>query len=79
MLIEDLFWGWKSDKNKYHWSSWRNLSNPIDEGGVGMKNLKDVCLDFQNKQWWNFRDKHTLWVEFIKDKYCQRSNPNTKT
>ncbi len=43
-----------------------------------MKNLKDLCLAFQHKQWWNIRSKHTLWGGFIKAKYCQRSNPKCK-
>lgn len=49
MLIPDYFWLWKSDKKKYHWASWKNLNFPFEEGGVGMKNVKDVGLDFQYK------------------------------
>ena len=51
MLMADFFWGWNSDRKKYHWASWRNLSFPYDKGGVGMRNLKDVCKAFQFKQW----------------------------
>jgi len=43
-----------------------------------MRNLKDVCMAFQYKQWWIFRSKHTLWGDFLKAKYCQRSNPISK-
>ncbi|XP_015159877.1 uncharacterized protein [Solanum tuberosum] len=77
-LMADFFWGWKNDRKKYHWSSWKNLSFPYEEGGVGMRNLKDVCMAFQYKQWWIFRSKHTLWGEFLRAKYCQRSNPISK-
>ncbi|KAG5590385.1 hypothetical protein H5410_040899 [Solanum commersonii] len=48
---------------------------PYDEGGISVRNLKDVCIAFQYKQWWIFRSKHTLWGDFLKAKYCQRSNP----
>lgn len=34
-----------------------------------MKNVKDVWLTFQYKQWWTFRAKHTLWETL--------SRPNT--
>lgn len=43
-----------------------------------MRNLTDVCLAFPYKQWWTFQSKHTLWGEFLKAKYCQRSNPLCK-
>lgn len=48
---------------------------PYDEGGVGLRNLKDVCMAFRLKQWWIVMTKQTLWGEFLKEKYCQRSNP----
>ncbi|KAK6803132.1 hypothetical protein RDI58_000916 [Solanum bulbocastanum] len=77
-IMADFFWGWRKDKKKYHWSSWRNLSFPYEEGGIGFKVLKDVCQAFQFKQWWTFRSKQTLWGDFLKAKYCQRSNPISK-
>jgi len=40
--------------------------------------MKDVCQAFQFKHWWIFRTKHTLWGEFLRAKYCQRSNPISK-
>ncbi|KAG5580329.1 hypothetical protein H5410_050956 [Solanum commersonii] len=70
--------GWRNERKKYHWESWKNLSFPYDEGGIGMRNLKDVCKAFQYKQWWSFRSKQTLWGDFLRAKYCQRSNPISK-
>ncbi|KAK6791450.1 hypothetical protein RDI58_010531 [Solanum bulbocastanum] len=77
-IMANFFWGWRNDKRKYHWSSWKNLSFPCEEGGIGVKLMKDVCQAFQFKQWWVFRTKQTLWGEFLKAKYCQRSNPISK-
>ena len=57
MLIEKFFAGRRNDTNKYHWASWKNMSFPYDEGGFGMRNIKDVCMAFQYKQWWNFSTK----------------------
>ncbi|KAG5606145.1 hypothetical protein H5410_027637 [Solanum commersonii] len=76
--MADFFWGWKNDRKQYHWSSWKNLSFPYEEGGIGMRNLKDVCMAFKCKQWWIFRSKHTLRGDFLRAKYCQRSNPISK-
>ncbi|KAK6780041.1 hypothetical protein RDI58_022225 [Solanum bulbocastanum] len=77
-IMANFFWGWRNDKRKYHWSSWKNLSFPYEEGGIGVKLMKDVCKAFQFKQWWVFRTRQTLWGEFLKAKYCKRSNPISK-
>ena len=45
------------------------------KGGIGMRNLQHICKSFQFKQWWIFRTKQTLWGDFLKAKYCERSNP----
>ena len=90
MLIAKFFWGRNSDRKKYYWASWKNLSFPYDEEGIGKRNMKDVCKGipiqtmvdvckaFQFKQWWIFRSKQTLWGDFLKAKYCKRSNPVSK-
>lgn len=49
-----------------------------DEGDVGIKNIEDICMAFQQKQWQSFRTKHTFWEEFMKGRYCQRSKQNCK-
>ncbi|KAG5630025.1 hypothetical protein H5410_001742 [Solanum commersonii] len=61
-----------------HWASWESLSFPIDEGGIGFRNLNDVCKALQFKQWWNFRTKNSLWGQYLRAKYCQRANPIAK-
>ena len=50
----------------------------MKRGGVGMRNLQDICKSFQFKQWWIFRTKQTLWGDFLRAKYCQRSNRVSK-
>ncbi|KAH0695796.1 hypothetical protein KY289_013278 [Solanum tuberosum] len=66
------------EKKKYHWASWETLSFPYEEGGIGVRKLEDTCKAFQIKQWWNFRTKNSLWSQFFRAKYCQRSNPIAK-
>lgn len=39
----------KIEKN-YHCASWETFSFPQDEGGIGVRNLVDVCTAFQHKQ-----------------------------
>lgn len=42
-LIVDFFWGWEKDKKRYHWASWDTFSLPCEEGGIGVRQLNDVC------------------------------------
>lgn len=39
-----------------------------------MRNLHDVCISLQFKQWWNLKSKNSLWGQFSQDKYCQNIN-----
>ncbi|WMV50078.1 hypothetical protein MTR67_043463 [Solanum verrucosum] len=50
----------------------------IFTGGIGVRQMSDVCQAFQFKHWWVFRTKQTLWGDFLRAKYCQRSNPISK-
>ena len=43
-----------------------------------MRNLKDICMDFQCKKWWIFRTKQSFCGDFLREKYCKRSNPLSK-
>lgn len=77
-ITAEFYWGWKNDKRKYHWSSWKHLGYPFDEGDIDVRQISDVAISFQYKQWWVFRTKNTLWGEFLRVKYCQRENPIIK-
>ncbi|XP_060202921.1 uncharacterized protein LOC132631356 [Lycium barbarum] len=79
MQFANFFWGEKYGKNSYHWSSWENMSYPTIEGGLGFRSLIDICHTFAAKRWWRLRTEPSLWAHFIKSKYCQRSNLNSKT
>ncbi|XP_075103645.1 uncharacterized protein LOC142178218 [Nicotiana tabacum] len=74
----NFFWGSKSDKTKYHWSSWKNLSTPKDEGGIGIITIKDISNTLAIKKWWRFRTQPSLWASSLEAKYCARAHPSTK-
>lgn len=59
-LFADFFWGWKDNRKKYHWASWKELCFPITEGGVGVRHDADTCKALQMKHWWIFRSRHAL-------------------
>ncbi|KAL3377123.1 hypothetical protein AABB24_003501 [Solanum stoloniferum] len=78
MQFANFFWGQRDGKNSYHWASWKNMCFPTKEGGLGFKSLIDICHTFSAKRWWRLRTEPSLWSLFLKAKYCQRSNPNSK-
>ncbi|XP_019161968.1 PREDICTED: uncharacterized protein LOC109158506 [Ipomoea nil] len=72
-----FFWK-KSGGAQYHWSSWKTLSLPKKEGGVGFLDLELMVRAASAKLWWNFRTEHTLWSDFMRAKYCTRVHPVAK-
>lgn len=73
-MFTNVFWGWKDNKKKYHWESWKELYFPTVESGVGIRHLADTCNALQLKQWWKFKSNNTLWGKFLLAKYCKRVN-----
>ncbi|XP_019233205.1 PREDICTED: uncharacterized protein LOC109213823 [Nicotiana attenuata] len=73
-LIEKHFsrflWGSSGDKNKFHWSSWKNLCVPKEEGGIGIRRMEDINEICSIKRWWRFRTCPYLWVEYLRARYC---------
>ncbi|XP_019183220.1 PREDICTED: uncharacterized protein LOC109178127 [Ipomoea nil] len=72
-----FFWK-QSGGARYHWSSWKTLSRPKKEGGVGFMDLDLMVRAASAKLWWNFRTDHTLWSDFMRAKYCSRVHPVAK-
>ncbi|XP_019179053.1 PREDICTED: uncharacterized protein LOC109174263 [Ipomoea nil] len=72
---------WKQSRGaQYHWSSWKTLSLPKKEGGVGFLDLDlDLMVRAASaKLWLKFHTEHTLWSDFIRAKYCRRVHPVAK-
>nr|XP_016496983.1 PREDICTED: uncharacterized protein LOC107815849 [Nicotiana tabacum] len=69
IVFANFFWGNLEGKQKYHWSSWKNLCLPIEEGGIGIRTLQEILDTFSAKLWWQFRTRESLWTDFMKAKY----------
>ncbi|KAL0355214.1 UNVERIFIED_CONTAM: hypothetical protein Sradi_3968300 [Sesamum radiatum] len=63
-LFAKFFWGSNSQKRKIHWTKWHNICFPTDEGGLGIRNLRDMITTFSYKLWWRLRLNNSLWSEF---------------
>ncbi|KAK4384505.1 hypothetical protein Sango_3053800 [Sesamum angolense] len=76
-LFARFFWGSTTEQRKIHWTKWHNVCFPTDEGGLGIRNLRDVVSAFSYKLWWRLRLNNSLWSTFTISKYCQGYFPGT--
>jgi hypothetical protein len=54
--------------------SWDSVCRPVDEGGVGIRNIMDVYSSLQSKFAWKFLSEDTLWSRFFKAKYVKNQH-----
>ncbi|XP_058070892.1 uncharacterized protein LOC131219923 [Magnolia sinica] len=40
--FSNFFWGWADENRKLHWLAWKKIARPIEEGGLGIRRLRDV-------------------------------------
>lgn len=60
---------------KIHWSKWKHVCFPTEEGGLGIRSFCDMCKAFSIKLWIRFREQSTLWAHCMFVKYCKDSCP----
>ncbi|XP_027156917.1 uncharacterized protein LOC113758084 [Coffea eugenioides] len=51
------------------------LCKPYEEGDVGLRSLQHVFDAFSLKWWWKFRQRQSLWAEFMHSKYILNLHP----
>ncbi|XP_058111300.1 uncharacterized protein LOC131254328 [Magnolia sinica] len=37
-----FFWGWSNGRRKLPWIAWKKIARPMEEGGLGIRNLQEV-------------------------------------
>ncbi|XP_071916279.1 uncharacterized protein [Coffea arabica] len=67
----NFLWGSSEEGLRYHWIGWTKLCLPPEKGGAGFRRIKDVYTAFSYKLWWQFRIGSSLWVSFMREKYCR--------
>lgn len=50
-IFARFFWSTKEEGKSRHWSSWKNLCLPKEEGGLGFRSLHDVSRALFAKLW----------------------------
>ncbi|KAL0295876.1 UNVERIFIED_CONTAM: hypothetical protein Sangu_3179800 [Sesamum angustifolium] len=43
-LFAKFLWGSTTEQWKIHWTKWHTICYPTEEGGLGIRNLRDMCL-----------------------------------
>lgn len=74
-ILSNFFWGKSEFGKKCHWCKWETLCKPVDEGGLGIRNLRDVRRAFILKKCLIVASSDTLWGVFMREKYQISSYP----
>lgn len=69
-LQATFLWGGSAEDRKIHMIKWEDLSKRMDQGGLGIRKLRDVNKCLLIKWWWRFgSEKDALWKRVICSKY----------
>ncbi|XP_028059660.1 uncharacterized protein LOC114263352 [Camellia sinensis] len=69
--LEAVFlWGGNDLKRKVHLVKWTEVSKSLNQGGLGIRRLKDVNASLLLKWWWKFGSEvNALWRRMLCNKY----------
>ena len=66
--------GLTDNSKKRVWVSWKQVCNPKEEGGLGVRKLTDVMNAFRMKVAWHMSNSSSLHVAFMKARYGDLSH-----
>ena len=73
-VFANFLWGTSDISRKVHWSAWEKLCLPIEEGGLGIKNMESTVEAFSMKLWYKFREQNSLWAAVLERKYWKEKD-----
>ena len=62
-LCFNFLWSGEGGKTSSHWASWRSITKPKSEDGLGLKDIRIFCKSLVGK------NKDNLWNRLIVNKY----------
>jgi hypothetical protein len=60
-IQRDFLWGGMNDDFKFHLVEWDKVCSPIDEGGLGIRNLRRFNQALLGKWLWHFAQEEGAW------------------
>ncbi|CAA7052486.1 unnamed protein product [Microthlaspi erraticum] len=74
--ISKFWWSTKQNNRGLHWIAWEKICLPMDEGGLGFRDLQNFNLALLAKQLWRiFHYPSSLLARVLKGRYFWSSNP----
>ncbi|RAL49251.1 hypothetical protein DM860_018124 [Cuscuta australis] len=64
-VMSNFLWVYSNGKPKHHWKNWESICTPKDEGGLGLRNLKDLHKAYSIKHWWKAQKDNSIWATYI--------------
>lgn len=74
-ILANFFLGKSEFGKRRHWCKWKELCKPVVEGGLGIRNLRDVRGAIILKKCWIVACSDTLWGVFMCENYRIPSSP----
>ncbi|XP_059629660.1 uncharacterized protein LOC132272550 [Cornus florida] len=73
--MRNYIWGYVKDKKKMHGLRWNKFVVPKEEGGLGLRRLRDIDKAAKCSLTWDFLlSKDRLWVAWFKENYLRHSS-----
>jgi len=67
-----FFWQGGGTKKKYHLVKWEIICRSKKNGGLGIKDLRNMNISLLCKWWWKLEKEDGLWQQIVKIKYMKQ-------
>jgi len=78
--IRRFLWGGTTLARKTHLVAWNTVIKEKESGGLGIRSMRQLNSAFLMKLGWRLKtEPATLWTRLLREKYCQRRDPEVST
>lgn len=75
-IMKAFIWSHHGQK-RLHWAAWEEICRPYNEGGLGIRTLKETVYGLQGKLAWKVYAGNSLWSNLLRQKYGANYNTGT--